>query len=73
MPFSLIQKSTRVSNLQDKFSSYCDLVEITFTTEFPKWNIDVAVSIEGDFGLFWRKLLKYEICCQVAVNIDIYV
>lgn len=54
---SIFQKSARASNLQDKFAAYRDLVEKSFTTEYPKWDKNVAVSIEGDFGMFWTNLL----------------
>jgi len=55
---SIFQKAVRASNLQDKFTAYKDLVEKSFTTEYPKWDKGVAVSIEGDFGVFWKDLLK---------------
>lgn len=54
---SIFQKTARASNLQDKFAAYRDLVEKSFTTEYSKWDKDVAVSIEGDFESFWRDLL----------------
>ncbi len=54
----LFQKATRASNLQDKFTAYRDLIDKSFTTEYSKWNKDVAVSSEGDFGSFWKELLK---------------
>lgn len=54
---SIFQKTARASNLQDKFTAYCDLVEKSFTSEYPKWDKDVALSIEGDFGAFWTNLL----------------
>jgi len=54
---STFQKATRASNLQDKFTAYRELAEKSFTTEYPKWNKDVAVSSEGDFGSFWTNLL----------------
>ncbi len=55
---SIFQKAARTSNLPDKFTAYQDLVEKSFTTEYPKWDKDVAMSIEGDFGAFWKDLLK---------------
>jgi predicted nucleotidyltransferase len=55
--FSIFQKAARASNLRDKFSAYRDLVERSFTTEYPKWDKDVTASIEGDFGSFWNELL----------------
>jgi len=55
---SIFQKTARASDLRDKFSAYRDLVEKSFTTEYAKWDKDVAVSIEGDFRLFWKELLK---------------
>lgn len=55
---SIFQKTARASNLPDKFTTYQDLVEKSFTTEYPKWDKDVAMSIEGDFGAFWKDLLK---------------
>ena len=54
---SIFQKTARASNLHDIFTAYRDLVEKSFTTEYPKWDKDVAVSIEGDFGAFWTNLL----------------
>lgn len=54
---SIFQKTARASNLQDKFTAYCDLVEKSFTSEYPKWDKDVAMSIEGDFGEFRTNLL----------------
>ena len=56
--FLLFQKTVRASNLQDKFAAYLDLVDKSFTTEYSKWNKDITVSIEGDFGAFWKDLLK---------------
>lgn len=55
---SLFQKTVRASNLQDKFVAYRNLVEKSFTSEYSKWDKDVAVSFEGDFGVFWWNLLK---------------
>ncbi|MCR4334113.1 MAG: nucleotidyltransferase domain-containing protein [Patescibacteria group bacterium] len=55
---SIFQKATRASNLHDKFTTYLDLVEKSFTAEYPKWDKNVAVSIEGNFGSFWKKLLN---------------
>ncbi len=54
---SIFQKTIRASNLQDKFATYRDLVEKSFTSEYPKWDKNVVVSIEGDFGSFWKKIL----------------
>lgn len=55
---TIFQKAARASNLQDKFTAYRELVEESFTSEYPKWDKDVVVSIEGDFGAFWKDLLK---------------
>lgn len=55
---SIFQKTAGASNLQDRFVAYRDLVEKSFTAEYPKWDKNIVVSIEGDFGSFWKKLLK---------------
>ncbi len=55
---SIFQKTARSPNLQDKFTTYRDLVEKSFTNEHPKWDKDVAISVEGDFGSFWKELLE---------------
>jgi predicted nucleotidyltransferase len=55
---SVFQKTARASNLQDKFAAYRDLVEKSFTSEYPKWDKDVVTSVDGDFGVFWKNLLK---------------
>lgn len=54
---SIFQRTVRASNLRDKFLAYRDLVEKSYTEEYPKWDKNVAVSIEGDFGAFWTNLL----------------
>lgn len=55
---AIFQKSfCRASNLLDRFTAYRDLVEKSFTTEYPKWDNNVAASPEGDFGSFWTNLL----------------
>lgn len=55
---SIFQKTARASNLQDKFTAYRDLVEKSFTSEYPKWDKDVVASVEGDFESFWKGLLE---------------
>ncbi len=54
---SIFQKTVRASNLRDKFIAYQDLADKSFTAEYLKWDKDVAESIEGDFGTFWKDLL----------------
>jgi len=55
---SVFETACRASNLKDRFLAYQELVELTFTAEYPKWDKEVAVSIEGDFGGFWSDLLN---------------
>ena len=55
---SIFLRASRASNLKDKYIAYCNLVEKSFTGEYPKWDKDVVASIEGDFGSFWKDLSK---------------
>ena len=54
---SVFERACRAVTLKDRFTAYLELTELTFTAEYPKWNKEVAVSIEGDFGGFWTDLL----------------
>ncbi|MEI6304629.1 MAG: nucleotidyltransferase domain-containing protein [Candidatus Taylorbacteria bacterium] len=48
----------RETSLFSKFASYKKLVEESFYGKYKKWDNDIAVSMDGDFGEFWRGLLN---------------
>ncbi len=54
----IFEMACRGESLKTKFNAYCKLAEESFTAEYPKWENDVAVSMDGYFGSFWNELLK---------------
>ncbi len=51
------ESSCREASLPNRFVYYRQLAESSFFGKYMKWNRDVAVSVDGEFGAFWQDII----------------
>ena len=52
----VFESACREASLPNKFAYYKQLAENSFFGKYKRWDKDIAVSMDGEFGGFWRGL-----------------